>query len=131
MANRIAPRRHHQSQRFANHVAGVCDLSMDWSHKFGQVARRASNNRVTMTRVPASTTMATALGLTAASHRIKAMVMSAKLSRHIRWGYVFSGVRPSPGATGFFEVELMDSRDVFAVSDVAAPGDGRTPLIGY
>src|SRR6266581_3202319 len=81
MANRIAPRRHHHSQRFANHAGGVCDLSMDWSHKFGEGERRASNNRVTIKRVPTSTIMATALGLTAASHRINAMAMSAKLSR--------------------------------------------------
>src|SRR5205814_4965181 len=89
-ANRSAPRKHHHSQRFANNPGEASDLSMDWSHKFGEGARRASNNRVTITRVPTSTTMATAVGLIAASHRINAMVMSAKLRRHpplpIGWG---------------------------------------------
>src|SRR5438552_3304450 len=56
MPTKIAPRRHHHSQGLANHAADVCDLSMEWSHKFGEGARRASNNRVTITRVPTSTT---------------------------------------------------------------------------
>ena len=42
--------------------------------------------------------------------------------------YLFSGVRPSPGAATFVSGRDLEHSKAFGKSEPAAPGDGRTPL---
>src|SRR5213078_2804531 len=45
--------------------------------------------------------------------------------------YLLSGVRPSSGAASFSSSASLENFRAIIASDVAAPGDGRTPLSGY
>src|SRR5437016_5220564 len=78
MPTRIAVSTDHQSQRFVYHGPAPSDLIMDWSHRFGEAARRERSKAPTTRIVPNNTTRAMALGLTAASHKIAALAAAAK-----------------------------------------------------
>ena len=46
-------------------------------------------------------------------------------------GYLFSGVRPSSGATGPNGPGVSGKSDTLELAELAAPEDGRTPLNTY